>query len=58
MRKAFAELAHDQDFIEEYERIIHEKPDITPADEGQPIYDRLRDVKPAVKTALAKAVGG
>jgi tripartite-type tricarboxylate transporter receptor subunit TctC len=57
LRKAFLELASDQAFVEEYERIIHEKPDITPAAEGQPIYDRLGAVKPAVKAAMAKAVG-
>jgi tripartite-type tricarboxylate transporter receptor subunit TctC len=58
MRKAFLALAGDRDFLAEYERIIHEKPDITGAEEGQPIYDRLGTVKPDVKAAMAKAVGG
>lgn len=56
MRKAFAALASDKEFLEEYARIIKEKAELTPAEEGQAILDRLRSVRPEIKAALAKAV--
>lgn len=56
MRKGFAALATDEKFLKEYRRIIKEKAELTPAEEGQAILDRLRAVKPEIKAALAKAV--
>jgi tripartite-type tricarboxylate transporter receptor subunit TctC len=56
MRQGFAALATDEEFLEEYRRIIKEKAELTGAEEGQAILERLRSVKPEIKSALAKAV--
>ena len=56
MRKGFTALAGDEEFLEDYRRVIKEKPELTGAAEGQAILERLRSVTPEIKAALAKAV--
>jgi tripartite-type tricarboxylate transporter receptor subunit TctC len=57
MRKAFVAVGKDKDFIEEFERVIKDPPEVTPAEEGQEVLDKLSSIKPEIKATLKHEAG-
>jgi tripartite-type tricarboxylate transporter receptor subunit TctC len=56
MRKAFQDVAKDAEFIEAFERITREKPDISPAEEVEPMLARMATVSPEIKKVLKESI--
>jgi tripartite-type tricarboxylate transporter receptor subunit TctC len=58
MRRAFAALGEDQNFVAEYEKVVGESPELVSAQEAQTILGQLRQVKPeliaVIKNTLDK----
>jgi hypothetical protein len=57
LRKAFAALPGDKDFVKEYERVIQTAPDLVTYQEGEQILSKLKHVNPET-TALLRQVAG
>jgi len=57
LRRAFAAVASDKDFVVEFTRITGEEPDVVQADEIERIFERIRTVDPEVKRVLKESVG-
>jgi tripartite-type tricarboxylate transporter receptor subunit TctC len=57
MRQAFDAVAHDKDFIEDYQKITGEEPDLVKADLIEPLFERMRHVEPEVVRVLKESVG-
>ncbi len=57
MREAIAKVAADPEFQAEFQRVTSERADIVPAEELSPLFDRIRNVDPAVRKVLKDAVG-
>jgi hypothetical protein len=57
LRKAFAALPGDKDFVKEYERVIQTAPDLVTYQEGEQILSKLKHVDPKT-TALLREVAG
>ena len=56
MRAAFQAVIRDPDCIADYQRITGERPDISPAEDVEPVLARLRALDPAVKQIVREAI--
>jgi len=57
LRKAFAALATDKDFVREYERVIRTKPELVSHNEGEAILSKLNGVDPKAVAVLKEVAG-
>lgn len=57
MRQAFAAVAADKEFQEEYQKIVKVKAEMVSADDGQAILSSMKNVKPETAAALKKLAG-
>jgi len=57
LRQAFDAVAHDKDFISDYQKITGEEPDLVKADLIEPLFERMRHVDPQIKRVLKESVG-
>ena len=57
LRKAFADVAKDPEFIEDYKKVTGEEPDIVGPAEIEPLFERMRNIDPQIKQVLKEAVG-
>jgi len=57
LRKAFADVAKDPEFIEDYKKVTGEEPDIGGPAEIEPLFERMRNIDPQIKQVLKEAVG-
>ena len=57
MRRAFAAVGADKEFIAEWPRIIKDPPEMTSAKEGEELFASLTQVTPQIKASLKKAAG-
>ena len=46
LRKAFADVAKDPEFIEDYKKVTGEEPDLVGPAEIEPLFDRMRNIDP------------
>ena len=58
LRGAFEALGKDQAFIAEYEKITGEKPELVSSDDLKPLFERLKNIDPAIKKTLVDSIGG
>ena len=56
MRKAFQDVARDPEFIDAFEKITKEKPDVAPAEEVEPMLARMATVSPEIKKVLKESI--
>lgn len=56
MRGAVLELAKDEDFQKEFQRVTSERADLVSALALEPVFTRMRNVDPAIKKVLQDAV--
>jgi tripartite-type tricarboxylate transporter receptor subunit TctC len=56
LREAFAALAKDSEFIEDYMKVTGEEPDLLKADAIEPLFERMRHVDPEVVRILKESV--
>ncbi len=56
MRKAVMELAKDEEFQKEFQKTTSERADLVSGEELEPVFNRMRDIDPAVKKVLQDAV--
>ena len=57
MRKGFDGVAADADFKAEYRRVTGEDPELVRAAELEPLFQRMRNIDPAIKKVLKESVG-
>jgi len=57
MRAAFVAVGKDKGFIEEFQRVIKDQPDVTSAEEGQEVLAKLSSVSPEIKATLKHEAG-
>ncbi len=57
LRKGFEGLATDADFAAEYRRVTGEEPDLVRATELEPLFNRMRNIEPAIKQVLKESIG-
>jgi tripartite-type tricarboxylate transporter receptor subunit TctC len=57
LRQAFDAVAHDRNFIEDYQKITGEEPDLVKADLIEPLFERMRHVDPDITRVLKESVG-
>lgn len=58
LREGFQKTAADPDFIADYEKVTGEKPDLVKAEDLEPLFERLRNVDPAIKKVLMDSING
>ena len=58
LRGAFEAIGKDPAFIAEYEKITGERPELVSADDLKPLFERLKNIDPAIKKALVDSIGG
>ena len=56
MRTAIMQLAKDDEFQKEFQRVTSEQADLVPGNELEPVFERMRNVDPVVKKVLQEAV--
>ncbi len=56
MRKAIQDVGKDAEFIEAFERITREKPDLATAEEVEPMLARMNTVSPEIKKVLKESI--
>ncbi len=57
LRKGFDGVAADPEFVAEYRRVTGEDPDLVRAAELEPLFQRMRNIDPAIKKVLKDSVG-
>lgn len=58
LREAFQKTAADPDFIADYQKVTGEKPDLVKAEDLAPLFERMRNIDPAIKKVLVDSING
>ena len=58
LRGAFGAIGKDPAFIAEYEKMTGEKPELVSIDDLKPLFERLKNIDPAIKKTLVDSIGG
>jgi tripartite-type tricarboxylate transporter receptor subunit TctC len=58
LREGFQKTAADPQFIAEYEKVTGEKPDLVKAEDLEPLFERMRNIDPAIKKVLIDSING
>lgn len=56
LRRAIMELSKDEEFQKEFQKFTSERADLVSGDELEPVFQRMRNIDPAVKKVLMDAV--
>jgi hypothetical protein len=58
LRQGYRSIAKDEEFLKDFERVIGERPDIVTDEELQPLFERMRNIDPAIKKVLQQSIDG
>jgi tripartite-type tricarboxylate transporter receptor subunit TctC len=58
LREGFQKTAADPDFIADYQKVTGEKPDLVKAEDLEPLFQRIRNIDPAIKKVLVDSING
>lgn len=58
LRQAYRAIAKDEEFLKDFERVTGERPDIVTDEELQPLFERMRNVDPAIRKVLQQSIDG